>query len=102
MLKKTFILLGLMSALNVNAFRCGNQLIELEASYIKTYKVCGEPASKESYSKQYCHHSQMNGAVNSGCTSIEMDILTYKKNGMTHTLKFEDKVLKSIDSCRVC
>tara|TARA_B110000908_G_C10125657_1_gene389723 strand:- start:75 stop:383 length:309 start_codon:yes stop_codon:yes gene_type:complete len=102
MLKKTFILLGLMSALNVNAFRCGNQLISLEASYATTYKLCGEPVFKESYSKQFCHHSQINGSVNSGCISVEMDTLIYKRNGMTHTLKFRDKTLKSIDSCRVC
>ena len=96
------MLIALLFTLNTYAFRCSQKLVLVEHSYSSVIEKCGEPNGSESYSKQACFNSRVNNVSNRGCTSVQMDLLVYKRNGMTHTLIFQDKVLKTIESCRVC
>lgn len=94
--------MGWLLTCNAFALRCNHKVIQIENSYDMVLENCGEPKSRDSYSKQSCFINRINNVVNRGCASIQIDKLVYKNNGMTHTLTFEDKILKNIDSCRVC
>lgn len=86
--------------LNAHAYRCSQKIIDEGSSLYQTLDLCGEPKNQNSYIKNECSWNEfLNRRY---CTDIQVDILTYKRSGMTTRLIFYNQVLQEIKTCRVC
>ena len=95
--------IALLMNYNVYALCCNHKLVQEGNSYISVIeKKCGELKTSESYSKKGCANYAGGNVRGRYCFSYQVDKISYKYNGMTHTLTFHDKVLKTIESCRLC
>lgn len=82
------------------AYRCGQSIVSTGAYYQHVLKLCGEPDSKTHYTENECNWSVITRMRY--CASVDVDILTYIRYGMTNRLIFHNKQLKHIKSCREC
>lgn len=95
----TALLLTLIT-LSAHAYRCGQSLVSKGSTMYEVLRVCGEPLNQNSYQKSVCSWNEYIGQQY--CAEITVDVLTYKRSGVTNQMIFHNKSLYKIDSCRVC